>query len=150
MPGPSPLPIHLSQRQQGILEQIVRRQTSEQRLVRRAQILLKAHQGLNNQQIAQALGTNRETVQRWRHRWHEVEAKLTTAESETIADKDLKQWLEALLSDQPRPGAAATFSAQQVVQIIALACEDPQAAGVPGTRMDPTGISPGGNQTWHS
>ncbi len=38
MPGPFPLPIHLSQRQQGILEQIVRRQTSEQRLVRRAQI----------------------------------------------------------------------------------------------------------------
>lgn len=137
MPSPLPLPIDLSRRQRGILEQIVRRQTSEQRLVRRAQILLKAQEGTNNQQIAQALGINRETVQRWRQRWCEVEAKLTLAESEGITDPELRQWVEALLSDQERPGAPVTFSAQQVVQIVAMACEDPQAAGVPVTEWTP-------------
>lgn len=44
MSGLSPLPIQLSQRQQAIVQQILRRHTSSQRLVRRVQIILKAHQ----------------------------------------------------------------------------------------------------------
>ena len=56
MPGPSPLSIVLSQLQQQALEQIVRGHSSEQRLVRRAQIVLKAKAGLNNTQIDQTLG----------------------------------------------------------------------------------------------
>ena len=60
MPGPAAIPIILSQAQPETLEQIVRCQTSEQRLVRRTQILLKANAGLNNEQIAQALSINRE------------------------------------------------------------------------------------------
>ena len=45
MSGLSPLPIQLSQRQQAIVQQILRRHTSSQRLVRQVQIILKAHQG---------------------------------------------------------------------------------------------------------
>jgi len=50
MSGLSPLPIQLSERQQAIVQQILRRHTSSQRLVRRVQIILKAHQGENNEQ----------------------------------------------------------------------------------------------------
>lgn len=33
--------------------------------------------------------------------------------------------------DEPRQGAPVKFTAEQVVQIIALACETPQACGLP-------------------
>lgn len=137
MPGPSPLSIVLSQSQQQALEQIVRCHSSEQRLVRRAQIVLKAKAGLNNAQIAQALGINRATVKCWRQRWHESVESLSIIEADGITDKDLYSRIQAILTDQPRPGTPATFSAQQIVRIIALACEDPYKAGVPVTEWTP-------------
>ena len=137
MPGPAPLLIILSQPQQETLERIVRRHSSEQRLVRRAQIVLKANAGLSNVQIAQALGIDRETVQCWRQRWYEAAERLSILEAEGIADQELTQHIQAILTDQPRPGAPATFSAQQVVRIVALACEDPQESGLPITEWTP-------------
>lgn len=56
MPSPTALPIQLKPLEQAVLEKIVRSHTSEQRLVRRAQILLKAHAGDSNAAIAGALG----------------------------------------------------------------------------------------------
>ena len=64
MSGPSPLPIKLTNQQQIILERIVRRHSSSQRLVRRTLIVLLANRGLNNEQIAQQLHISRVTVQR--------------------------------------------------------------------------------------
>ena len=55
MPGPPALSIDLCSQEHDILAQIVHAQTSEQRLVRRAQIILKAHEGFNNGHIAQTL-----------------------------------------------------------------------------------------------
>lgn len=53
--GPKPTPIELSHQQRGLLEQIVRRQTSPQNQVRRAKIILCMGEGKNNQQTAQSL-----------------------------------------------------------------------------------------------
>ncbi len=39
--------------------------------------------------------------------------------------------IEFVLSDEPRWGAPVKFSAEQVVQIIAIACETPQLSGRP-------------------
>lgn len=39
--------------------------------------------------------------------------------------------VEELLSDKARAGAPATFSAEQIVQIIAISCEKPEDAGRP-------------------
>ena len=36
-----------------------------------------------------------------------------------------------MLSDAPRPGAPATFTAEQVSQSVALACEPPELSGRP-------------------
>lgn len=44
--------------------------STPQRLVLRSQIVLKAADGLLNQEIAEALGANPETVSRWRNRFH--------------------------------------------------------------------------------
>jgi putative transposase len=137
MSGPPPAAIRLTSQQQNILERIVRRHTSSQRLVRRTRIILLANSGLNNEQIAQQLRISRVTVQLWRQRWHESASKLAVLESEGIDDKALMEWVESILTDQERCGAPETFNIEQVVQIIALACEDPQASGVPITDWTP-------------
>jgi hypothetical protein len=41
------------------------------------------------------------------------------------------------VQDAPRPGAPATFSAEQWCQIIALACEPPEASGRPISHWTP-------------
>ena len=137
MPRPIALPIVLSQPQKDSLEQIIRCHTSEQRLVRRAQIILKAHDGLSNAQIARDLSINRETVQLWRQRWRDAAESLSILKTDNISNKAFQQRVQGILTDLPRPGAPAVFSAQQVVCIVALACEDPQEAGVPVTEWTP-------------
>ena len=69
MSGPRPPKVSLTAGQRAILERLVRRATSPQRLVRRASIILAAAAGRNNDQIARQGGLAREMVQSWRNRW---------------------------------------------------------------------------------
>ena len=62
MPGPVPAPIVLDARLRGVLQHLVRRQTSPQRLVRRLRIVLAAADGLANEEIARRDGLERGTV----------------------------------------------------------------------------------------
>jgi putative transposase len=137
MPSLKALPIVLSAEQHELLDRIVRCHTSEQRLVRRAQIVLKANEGLSNKQIAQSLSINRETVQRWRQRWDDGGEVLRVEEEKKMSPKALKHRIDSILTDRPRPGTPPTFSAEQVVRIVALACEDPQKSGRPVTEWTP-------------
>ena len=131
MRGPKPTRIELSERQRRVLDQIVRRQTSPQNLVRRARIILCMGEGKNNQQTAQSREVHRETVQKWRRRWLEVVPNLTGAEVTGVSDLELLQLIEAVLLDEPRLGAPVKFTAEQIVQIMAIACETPQVSGRP-------------------
>jgi putative transposase len=67
------------------------------------------------------LGTTRKTVRRWRHHW-------LKRHNCTVLER---------LQDAARPGAPATFSAEQWCQIIALACEPPEASGRPISHWTP-------------
>lgn len=49
----------------------------------------------------------------------------------------LGQAIEALLSDEQRPGTPATFTFEQVMQILALACETPAKANRPVSTWTP-------------
>lgn len=129
--GPKPTPIELSDRQRSLLEQIVRRQTSPQQQVRRARLILSIDKGNNNQQTARRIGVHRETVQQWRSRWLAEVPRLTAAEISGASDKELQAIIEALLLDEPRWGSPVKFTAEQVAQIIAIACEQPQVSGRP-------------------
>ncbi len=51
--------------------------------------------------------------------------------SEVVSDKQLRKMIENILSDAPRPGTPKFFRVEQVVQIVALACEKPQASQRP-------------------
>jgi transposase len=45
----------------------------------------------------------------------------------------LRRAIEAVLTDDPRPGAPAKFTPEQVTQILAVACEPPEKSGRPIT-----------------
>ena len=101
-------------------------------LRRRATIILLAFDGLRNQDIAEEVGLGRRQVGRWRRRWAKAWSGLIDLECrETKAD--LRRAIEALLTDGPRPGAPGKFTAEQVTQILAVACEPPEKSGRPIT-----------------
>lgn len=128
MPGPVAQSIIVTPPQQCVLEQIVRRHTSPQALVRRAQIILAAASAAHNEPIARRLGCTRKTVRTWRARWAEAAPQLTATE---LQPEDLHAQIALVLADAPRPGAPDTFTAEQIVQIIALACTPPADAARP-------------------
>jgi len=136
MPSPQASLIQLSPLQQDLLERLVKRTTSEQRLVKRGHIILEAAQGTSNTKIAQQWQVDYETVRRWRDRWHAAESRLQAIEA-AGKPKLLSQAIEVLLTDEQRPGAPATFTFEQFMQIMALACEKPEAADRPVSSWTP-------------
>jgi putative transposase len=139
MPGPRPQPIILTDRQREMLEQLTRRTNSTQGLVRRARIVLAAAEGLNNEQISRNLGLNRETVRLWRGAWLSAASRLAEVEEATDEgeEKEFRLCIEEALADAPRSGTPATFTAEQICRIVALACEDPEECGRPVTHWSP-------------
>jgi putative transposase len=129
--GPKPPLILLTDRQRAVLERLTRRETSPQRLVRRAHIILAAAAGHNNDHVAHQLGLDRGTVRTWRARWLTAAPQLAALEAAADPDQALAAAVAALLADAPRPGAPDTFTAEQIVQIINLACTPPPESDRP-------------------
>ena len=141
-PSPAVCPkVQLTARQRACLEQIVRRQTSPQRLVRRAKILLALETGANQCHVMRQLHLNRGTVQTWRQRWRALAPQLEQVEVDGGSDKALTALLMAALTDHPRSGTPATFTAEQIVQIVAVACEDPADSGRPISHWTPREVA---------
>ena len=105
----------------------MRRSTSAQRLVKRSRIILLAVTGIPHTQIAKQVQVDHETVRSFRDRWRAAEARLQAIEAAS-KPKVLGQATRALLSDEQRPGTPATFTFEQFMQILALACETPAKA----------------------
>src|SRR2546429_128197 len=110
--------VQLTTRQRTCLEQIIRRQTSPQRLVRRAKILLALETGANECHVMRQMHLNRGTVRAWRQRWVAFAPKLEQLEADESSDKTLCTMIVEALTDHPRPGTPATFTAEQNVHIV--------------------------------
>ena len=121
MPGPKPPEVVLSEEEGQELKQLTRAYKTAQQIVFRARIILLLAQGYNAPETARQLGTTRKTVRLWRRYWFE-RAELPVVER---------------LQDAERPGAPATFTAEQWCQIIALACEPPDLSGRPISHWTP-------------
>lgn len=132
--GAAPGAFPLSARQRRLLEGVVRRSTAPQRLVRRARLILALAAGHSPNQVARQPGVLRQTVYKWRDRWRKRHCYLVEAEAAEPNDKRLGAFLERQLLDRYRCGRPATFSPEQLVKIIALACEHPQDSGRPLTQ----------------
>jgi len=141
VPSPKATPIILSDRQQTLLKQIVRRSTNPHRLVRRAQLVLAVASGASNTQISLQLQLDRGQVRLWRHRWLSVASQLAEAEAAGVSDTQLRERITSVLCDRSRPGTPNFFSTEQAVQIVALACETPKASEYPVSHWTPAGLA---------
>jgi len=137
MPTPYAQPIVLSLRQKTILEQISRQTTNPYRLVRRVRLVLGAAKGESNSALSQQLSLSRNQVQLWRERWLLARESLGQVECEDISDSQLQQRIEAVLQDELRSGTSVKFTVEQIVQIVALACELPASSGRPISHWRP-------------
>ena len=129
MAGPAPAPSIVTPRQRRVLEQIIRRETSTQQQVRRAKLILTA-ESANNALAARRVGVTVDTARAWRGRWAGAREALLAAEAEGD-DAALRMVVLGVLADEPRSGTPATFSPEQICQIVALACEPPGISGRP-------------------
>jgi len=108
----------LTSEQRAELEALVRAHSTPQQIALRARMILRLAAGDGLCVVARELGVWRKTVRRWRNRW------LVGATGDTVGDR---------LADLPRPGATPTFTPEHICAIVALACEPPEAAGIPIT-----------------
>ena len=131
MNGPRPTPITVSARLRTVLQSIPRRHTASQRLVRRVTILLALADNPAVEAVADQLHFNRLTVRLWRDRWLQAADVLCRAEQEEASDAELLGLVEQILTDAPRSGKPATFTPEQLVQLVAVACEPPEQSGRP-------------------
>ena len=131
MPGKAAKAI-ISERQQEILRTFSRSVTAPSRLRQRASIIILAFDGLLNEDIAQRVGLTHRQVGRWRRRWANAWNQLIDIEC-CESRAHLRRAIEAVLADEPRPGAPAKFTPEQVTQILAVACEPPETSGRPIT-----------------
>jgi transposase len=129
----------LTARQQTILERLTRRASSARQVVARATVVLAAAAGENNARAGRRAGVSRETARLWRERWAAAGEVLLAAEVEGAAgtDRALEGVILGVLADEPRPGAPATFTPEQLCRIMALACTPPAEAERPIDRWTP-------------
>ena len=131
MPGKA-AKITITECQQEILRTFSRSTTAPSRLRQRASIILMAFDGLLNEEIAATVGLVHRQVGRWRRRWANAWEQLITIEC-CESRATLRRAMEAVLTDEPRPGAPGKFTPEQVTQILAIACEPPEKSGRPIT-----------------
>ena len=105
------------------------------------QIIVRAVESHSNTAIAQELGVDRGAVRLWRDRWQAASERRTALEAEMVSDHELETAIIDSLRDAYRSGTPAKFSAEQVVQIVAIACEDPQASGYPVSHWTPQEVA---------
>ena len=96
-------------------------------LVKRSKIILLSSQGFSNQVVATKVGLHYNHVATWRNRFLQALPSLRDIESGT-PDK-LEEEIRLLLSDRKRSGASPTFTSEQIIRIIDLACKNPRDLG---------------------
>lgn len=129
--------IKLLPRQREILERLNRARTLERRLAERVQMVLGAAQGKTSTEIACDLGVDAQRVGRWRARFAAAKDLLAAATTGETSDDKLEATILDILSDQERSGCPGKFTAEQLTQLVALACQDPKELGLPVTHWTP-------------
>jgi putative transposase len=125
----------ITERQQETLQHLIRSPSTPQALVTRCRIVLLAFEKVSNQDMAQTVGLERHAVGLWRRRWRDGWEALIPEEFGSQAQ--LERAIARTLADDPRSGTTPKFTAEQVTQIIALACEQPEESGRPVTHWTP-------------
>jgi hypothetical protein len=135
--GRTSVEVTVTERERLLIEPLARAKTAPQRLVERCRIILLSAEGWANEAQADELGIDRQRVRRWRHRWARARPALVAAEARSASDKDLEKLIIGILDDDDRCGAPPKFTPEQIIGIIALACESPADSGIPVSHWTP-------------
>jgi transposase len=130
MPGKA-AKVTITERQQRVLEELSRSRTEALIISQRASIILLAFAGHRNEMISIEVGLERKQVGLWRRRWRDSWEALTRLEC--LEPLRLREAVRETLRDAPRSGAPGIFTAEQITQILAVACEPPSQSGRPIT-----------------
>jgi transposase len=106
MPRPKKYVVHLSEEERSQLRELIKKGEAKARQITRAHVLLLSATGKQDQDVAEALQINPQTVRNLRKRFAE-------------------EGLEAALAERPRPGAAPKLRGKPEAFLIALTCSDP-------------------------
>ena len=135
MPGMAAKVI-ITERQQEVLRSMVWSRSCPQGLAHRAEIILLAFEGLKNEVIAERLGSERHGIGIWRRRWQKSFDRLVVIEC-VEKPSALREAIGEVLGDLPRAGCGGKFTAEQIAQILAVACEPPDKSGRPVSHWTP-------------
>jgi putative transposase len=116
MPRLAAEPVVVLPVQRETLEQLVRIHSTPQQLAVRARMILHAADGVGVRASARELGVWPKTVRYWRTRWRQA------GDGQSVPER---------LADAPRPGAPATFTAEQICAVVAMTCEKPSESERP-------------------
>ena len=113
-----------NQRILDILMELSKRRNAALNIVQRANIIVLAVEGCSNAQIVKELNISRNNASKWRNRFITC---LPILESVALLKpKDLRESILGVLSDLPRPGAPAKYTAEQNLKIREIACRTPK------------------------
>ena len=130
--GPKPEKVKVSQKQDQVLRKLIKRPSTAQKTALRGRIVRECAKGTRIQHIADDEKVTVSTVKKWRRRWQEAANYLAEIEAEGNL-KEVEAAVEQVLADQPRSGAPVKFTAEQVCQIVAIACEPVEESERPVT-----------------
>ena len=119
----------ITERQWVVLQELSRSRSESRMIAQRAEVIWRAFAGEWNEAIGRAVGLDRKQVGLWRRRaaWE----SLTLLEC--TEPRRLREAIRETLRDAHRSGSPGTFTAAQIAQIIAVACESPELSGRPIT-----------------
>jgi putative transposase len=129
--------IKLLPRQREILERLSRSRTLERRLAERVEMVLGVAKGRTSVETADDLGVDVQRVARWRSRFAAAQDQLAAVTTDDVSDDKLEAAMVDILSDRQRSGSPGKFTAEQLTQLVALACQEPKELGLPVTHWTP-------------
>jgi len=126
----------LSEMQKSILQTIVKKRDSGQHLVRRAHAILLTAECQKDKEVAEQVELCERTVYTWRLRWNRHVERFAAIEAEDKDKKEKEQDLRKfivgeVLADDPYNGVRGKYTAEQITQLYAIACEKPEDSGRP-------------------
>lgn len=139
MPRLQSVAINLSGREQNILESLAKGTHTPLHLKQRATIILESAAGRSNSEIARILDIQRNTVKKWRIRYGQAAVEIAKRESDH--PRELRGIIESVLQDDYRPGTPATFTNEQIAQILTISLQAPADHGVEGSHWTPSELA---------
>ena len=133
--------VEIPEEQKEILEQFTCRRRTPQWLAIRCRIILTPASGSSIRAVARRLEITRNTVRKWLKRWQEQSPKLSQHCTQPTKQTSPELKIREALTDRPGRGRPATFSAEQIVAIVAVSLQSPAKFDRPVTHWTPTELA---------